>query len=318
MRQQTRIVRRAVTAVCIATALLAAPAGPGAQAPPPRIALTFDDLPVHAALPPGLTRVQVAKSIVDALVKGGVPEAYGFINAAAIEKDASLAEVLRLWRAAGFPLGNHAYSHMDLHANSAEAFARDVVANEAILRAHMGGQEWKWFRYPFLREGDTPAKYGAVRAMLASRGYRVAQVTISFDDYAYNDPYARCAAQGDRHAIAWLERSYMDRAAESLTRGQDAARRLFGRDISHVMLLHVGAFQTVMLPRLLDLLADRRFRIVTLAEAQADEAYSRTVQRPGPRAGTFLDQLETTRPARDPAAPNVFAQLSALCTGSAR
>jgi hypothetical protein len=84
------------------------------------------------------------------------------------------------------------------------------------------------------------------------------------------------------------------------------------------MLLHVGAFQTVMLPRLLDLLADRRFRIVTLAEAQADEAYSRTVQRPGPRAGTFLDQLETTRPARDPAAPNVFAQLSALCTGSAR
>jgi hypothetical protein len=154
--------------------------------------------------------------------------------------------------------------------------------------------------------------------MLASRGYRVAQVTISFDDYAYNDPYARCAAQGDRNGIAWLERSYMERAAESLSRSQDAARRLFGRDISHVMLLHIGAFQTVMLPRLLDLLKERGFQVVTLEEAQADEAYSRPVRRPGPRGGTLLGQLETAPTARDPAAPNVFAQLGALCTGNAR
>jgi peptidoglycan/xylan/chitin deacetylase (PgdA/CDA1 family) len=307
----------AVTAFLVAVLLLRV-AGQNASPPAARIALTFDDLPVHGPLPPGTSRTGVARSIVGTLSRYKIPEAYGFINATALEEDPAHAEVLRLWRAAGFPLGNHAYSHMDLHANSVESFERDILTNEPALRTFMGEQGWKWFRYPFLREGDTPAKYDAVRAMLAARGYRVAQVTMSFDDYAYNDPYARCTVQGDRQGLAWLERSYIERAAESLVRGQEAAHRIFGRDIGHVMLLHVGAFQTVMLPRLLELLKKRGFQVVTLEEAQSDEAYTRPPQRPGPRTGPFLEQLETPAAGRDPARPNVFAQLSALCSSTAR
>ena len=32
------------------------------------------------------------------------------------------------------------------------------------------------------------------------RGYRIAAVTMDFSDWAYNDPYARCAAKGDAKA----------------------------------------------------------------------------------------------------------------------
>jgi hypothetical protein len=123
---------------------------------------------------------------------------------------------------------------MDLHANTAEDFERDVAANEPALRTYMPGGGWQWFRYPFLREGNSSEKYRGVRSMLARRGYRIAQVTLSFDDYAYNDPYARCVARNERDGIAWLEQSYGERAAESLVRGREAARGLFGRDIAHV------------------------------------------------------------------------------------
>ena len=33
-------------------------------------------------------------------------------------------------------------------------------------------------------------------------------------------------------------------ADDSLTRGQAAARTIFGRDIKHIMLLHIGGFET--------------------------------------------------------------------------
>jgi peptidoglycan-N-acetylglucosamine deacetylase len=220
--------------------------------------------------------------------------------------------VLKLWRAAGYPLGNHAFSHMDLHANSADAFVQDVAANEPILGKLMANADWHWFRYPYLREGDTPDKYKAVRTFLDQQKYRVAQVTISFDDYAYNDPYARCLAKNDTNGIAWLEKSYLARADESLTKGQAAARTLFGRDIKHIMLLHIGGFETVMLPRLLELLKERGFALTTLEDASSDEAY-RTEPAGESWNGTFLEQLLKARGGPRPPADNFMREVAAVC-----
>jgi peptidoglycan/xylan/chitin deacetylase (PgdA/CDA1 family) len=286
-----------------------------------RVALTFDDLPAHGPLPPGMTRVDVARSLVAALQARQAPPVYGFINARQLESNPGDIDVLRTWMAAGFPLGNHAYSHMDLHANTAAAFEADVLANEATLRSlmsRMGDRAWRWFRYPYLREGDTPEKYKAVREMLVKHGYRTAQVTLDFSDYAYNAPYVRCLARNDREGLAWLEQSYMDRAAASLARGEENARAIFGRDISHVMLLHIGSFETVMLPRLLDLLEAKGFVLTTLEEAQADKAYDAVPARESNWSGTLLNQLRPRPPVSADApkpqpADDVFAKLSALC-----
>jgi peptidoglycan/xylan/chitin deacetylase (PgdA/CDA1 family) len=282
--------------------------------PNARVALTFDDLPVHGPLPPGLSRVDVVRRIAEALGSHRAPPVYGFINGKAADEDAEGREVLRVWRAAGNPLANHSFSHMDLHAASVAAFEQDVIANEAVLRAFMSDGDWRWFRYPFLREGDTPEKYRAVRAFLKERGYRVAQVTLDFHDYAYNDPYARCLARGDKGALAWLEKQYIEQAAASLVDGQAAARSIFGRDIPHVMLLHVGGFQTVMFPRLLDLLSLRGFVLTTLEEAQADPAYESVPSRDANWSGSLLDQMRRDPPSGQ-SLDALFERLARLCTG---
>src|SRR5262249_18953872 len=154
------------------------------------------------------------------------------------------------------------------------AFEQDIVANEPTLEKFMAGQDWHWLRYPFLREGDTADKHHAVRAFLTAHGYRIAQVTLSFDDYAYNEPYARCVAKGDRAGTVWLEKSFLTRADEDLTRGQEMARTLFQHDIPHVMLLHIGAFEAIMFPRLLELLDQRGFTLIPLPTAASDPAYA--------------------------------------------
>jgi peptidoglycan/xylan/chitin deacetylase (PgdA/CDA1 family) len=278
-----------------------------------KVALTFDDLPDHGPLPPGMTRVDVAKSIIATLKAHKAPPVYGFINAKQLETRPADVEVLRLWREAGYPLGNHTYSHMSLDANTVDAFEADVVANEAPLQAQMGGGDWHWFRYPFLQEGNTADKYRGVREMLARRKYRIAEVTLSFDDYAYNDPYARCMARNDRDALEWLEQSYHERAAESLVRGREQATQLVGHDIGHVMLLHIGAFETVMLPRLLDLLDQQGFVLTTLEDAQKDAAYSTLPEAGGNRSGTLFDQMAAARHLPPPPPTDVFQRLGALC-----
>src|SRR4029453_12592861 len=112
--------------------------------------------------------------------------------------------------------------------------------NEPLLQAH--GGEWRWLRFPFLSEGETPEKRARVRGFLAKRGYRIAAVTLSFDDYAWNGPYTRCQAKGDATAVAMLEKRYLAAAGASLDYARAMSRTLYGRDIPYVLLMHVGAF----------------------------------------------------------------------------
>jgi peptidoglycan/xylan/chitin deacetylase (PgdA/CDA1 family) len=256
-----------------------------------QIALTFDDLPSHGQLPPGMTRVDVANSILHVLQAAHAPSTYGFVNANKIAKEPDSELVLKLWRDAGLPLGSHAFSHMDLDKNSAEDFEQDVLADEPTLQKYMDGKDWHWLRYPYLNEGDTAEKYRAVAAFLKHHSYRVAQVTVSFGDYAYNAPYVRCMAKNDQAGVDQLKQSYLEGAAESLYEAQANSQIVYGRDMKHVLLLHIGSFETVMFPLLLDLLKQRGFNLVTLPEAETDPAYAVEPDLTSHWDGTFLEQM---------------------------
>jgi lysophospholipase L1-like esterase len=238
-----------------------------------RIALTFDDLPAHGPLPPGETRIEIASKILAALRVAKVPAAYGFINGKRVEEQPSDAAVFAAWRKAGYPLGNHTWSHMNLNQQQVEAFAADVRRNEQLLSKWMNREDWHWLRFPFLKEGETPEKTIRVRTFLARHGYKIAGVTMSFGDYQWNEPYARCRAKGDEKAIAELENSYLAAADASIDYYRGLSQSLYGRDIPYVLLMHIGAFDAEMLPRLLNLYESRAFKFVTLAEAERDEFY---------------------------------------------
>jgi peptidoglycan/xylan/chitin deacetylase (PgdA/CDA1 family) len=202
---------------------------------------------------------------------------------------------------------------MDLHANSTAAFEQDILANEPTLRIYMQDADWRWFRYPFLREGETAEKHRAIADFLKQHGYRIAEVTLNFDDYAYNDPYSRCMTKGDEQAITWLRNSYLSRASAYVARGEEMSRLIYGREINYVMLLHIGGFETVMLPRLLDLLKQRGFKFVTLEEAERDPAYSEDPSLPS-TAGTLLDQMMIAKhipPIQRP--DDTFSKLDKVC-----
>jgi peptidoglycan/xylan/chitin deacetylase (PgdA/CDA1 family) len=257
----------------------AVPAGPAAPAAAagPKVAITIDDLPVHGPLPEGETRVGIARKMLAALRAAGVRRAYGFVNGAAAGGEPGRDAVLKAWRKARQPLGNHTWSHVNLNEVSVPEYEREIVRNEPLLVRLAGRAGRRWFRYPFLAEGDDPAKRAEIRRFLAARSYRIAAVTMEFGDYAWNDPYARCAAKGDAAAIAALEKSYLDSARASMRDSRMLAHSLYGRDIPYVLLLHIGAFDARMLPRLLALLREEGFGFISLPAAERDPFYAQDV-----------------------------------------
>jgi peptidoglycan-N-acetylglucosamine deacetylase len=273
-----------------------------------KLAITFDDLPQNGDLPPGVTRVEITRSTLAILKKLHVPATYGFINAKKLEGSSDGAEALKLW-AAEEPLANHTYSHLDLNQNTPEAFEREIAENEPVLEllkpstgsaAASSENDWHWLRYPFLREGDTIEKRNAVRDYLKAHGYKIAQVTMDWEDYLWNSAYARCSANNDQKSIEWLRASYLDTASKYIDLNRELSKMLFGRDINYVLLMHLGSFSSTILPNALDLLKKKGFTLVTLQEAQSDPVYEIDPAAGSLNGGTLLDQLMDARKIKYP------------------
>jgi peptidoglycan/xylan/chitin deacetylase (PgdA/CDA1 family) len=302
----------------VLTALMIVAAAGFAEEPRLKVALTFDDLPINGQVPNGISLTQITRDTVAVLKKHHIPASYGFINARKLEGDPDGAEALKAWVAAGNPVANHTYTHIDLTKNPVEDFERNILQNEPALQLLTPAgatHDWRWFRYPFLHEGDTLEKRRAIRAFLAANGYRIAQTTLDWEDYIWNTSYARCLDKRDSASIDWLVESYRTAARDFMRFQRANSRTLFGRDIHHVMLLHLGAFSARILPELFKLLEQEGYEVVTLEEAQADAAYEYDPDFADPRGGTLVELAMLAKhvpwPADAPKLPR--ERLDAIC-----
>ncbi len=237
------------------------------------VAVTIDDLPAHGKLPEGMTRLGIADAHIKAFKAYGVPEAFGFVNAAKLQSEPGSGAVLDAWRQAGYSLGNHTFSHMSLDtAQSIEAWQADVAAGEPALADRMANLDWRYLRFANLAVGA--ARRDSALTYLRERGYKVADVTLSFDDYNYTDAYARCVAKGDSGTIAAMKGQYLGEVDTAIARMKADSRQVFGRVIPQVLLTHIGGWSAVTLPDVLARVEAAGGRYVPLAQVQSDPAYT--------------------------------------------
>ena len=278
-----------------------------------QIAFTWDDLPAHSALPPGETRVEIGRKLIAAMQAERMPPVYGFMNGVQLDREPDSAPMLKDWTYAGYLLGNHTWSHMNLNTMDLVDWEADLRKNEPLLDKYAEGNDWHWLRFPFLAEGDTPAKRADARAFLAAHGYRIAAVTMSFGDYMWNEPYARCVAKNDTTAIAQLESTYLQAAAEDADFRRAMSKALFSHDIPYVLLMHVGAFDARMLPRLLKLYRDKGFTFISLQDAENDPFYASALDPSLPEQPDSLEGAMQARGLPMPARPKASVDLNSLC-----
>jgi peptidoglycan/xylan/chitin deacetylase (PgdA/CDA1 family) len=265
-----------------------------------------------------MARPEPVREILATLKREHLPPVYGFVNGFRIAQFPYQEEILKAWLAAGNPLGNHTFSHPALDQTPADKYIADIAANEKYLQQVDPTGNWHWFRYPFLEEGNTLVKRQAVRFWLLDHHYQIAEVTLDFEDSLWNEPYARCmtkqAAGADESAhLAWLEETYLGKAAEFTGAFRTLSHQLYGRDIPYVLLLHVGAFDAKMLPKLIAQFRSEGFTFTTLEAAEQDPAYAFDPNLGYPGGGTLMELVSQIKKVNFPDNSKPYKQLDRLC-----
>ena len=136
------------------------------------------------------------------------------------------------------------------------------------------GREPRYMRFPYNHTGDTKEKHDAIAAFLAAHGYQMAPCTIDNSDYVFNQTYALALARRDTQTAAKLRTDYIAYTAAEIDWYTKLDRQVFGRDVTHIMLLHDSPLNAEMIEAVIALFEQRGFRFVTLDEALQDSAYA--------------------------------------------
>lgn len=231
------------------------------------IAITIDDLPLVASqmnTPNNQKRsTDRFTKIIEAFAKYKVP-ATGFVIAGAIEK--GQWAFLEQFRQAGLMLGNHTYSHYNLNQMSAEKYIADIERADKVLTPIL--TEPKYFRYPYLAEGNKKTKQ-EVADYLAKNNYVIAPVTIDSKDFAFNETAYKVPFRAREAYIMKLKPRYL---AYIWKQTLLAEKRANGQPTKQILLIHANLLNSYLLGDILEMYQKNGYKFISLTEALKNPA----------------------------------------------
>ena len=255
------------------------------------VAVTFDDLPAVPPSIPFADQQVLTRDLLRSIKAARVP-AIGFVNENKLETDGRIdprkVKLLEQWLNAGLELGNHTYSHPDLHRLDVAAFEQDIIKGERTTRKLQ--KKLRWFRHPFLHTGTSLATRTRVEDLLRKRGQRVAPVTLDNSEWIFARAYDKSDAEikkriGDEYV------AYMDR---KLAYFEDQSQQLFGRNIRHVLLVHANPLNADWFDDVAASMRKRGYSFITLERALEDPAYQSPDAYFGPAGLTWIHRWAIT------------------------
>jgi peptidoglycan/xylan/chitin deacetylase (PgdA/CDA1 family) len=250
------------------------------------LAFTFDDGPSLADTPL-LSPQQRNQALLDTLARNHVQAAL-FVTAANGANRPEGYALAKAWGQAGHAVGNHTMTHPDLHGAklSLEQYQQEILDCDSIIRTLPGYQ--KWFRYTFLREGNTPEKRDGMRAFLQQQGYRNAYVSLDTSDWRFDDKLRTVLKKNPQADLAPIKRLYLAHVRQRALAYRALSQQLQGRDIAQVMLLHHNLVNALWLGDVIAQFREMGWSITTPAAAFADPVYQLAPERAAPGQSLLL------------------------------
>lgn len=243
------------------------------------VAVTFDDLPMQPPLSDVPVLAEVTGKLLAALVAEGV-RAVGFVNESGLfadgELDAARVALLRAWLDAGMELGNHTFSHLDLHHTPRDQFEADIVRGEIVTRELLEarGAALEYFRHPYLHTGLSREVKEGVERFARGRGMALAPVTMQSEEWMFAQAYDKAKMNGDGAAMREVAAAFLPYMEESFEYFEKLSVSLLGREIRQVLLLHASALHADYFTALAARMRGRGYTFVTLGHALDDPAYA--------------------------------------------
>ncbi len=231
------------------------------------IAITIDDLPLVASKmnTPGNQQRSTERfmKIIQALTENKVP-AIGFVIGGAIEKGQWV--FLEQFRSAGLMIGNHTYSHKNLNSMGAEQYIADVARADKVLAPLL--TEPKYFRYPYLAEGNKKTK-PIVLEYLKENHYTIAPVTIDSKDFQFNEQLYKVPYRSREGYVSKLMPRYLAYIWQQTLRAEKQSK---GRPVKQILLIHANLLNSYALDDIIQMYKQNGYKFITLTEALKNPA----------------------------------------------
>lgn len=253
------------------------------------MAVTIDDLPIAG----GGNRLSAKEQkamfyrILNALDKHNV-RVYGFVIGKNVndKNKKLLSEFIKR----GHTPGNHTYSHPDFNKTTVGEYIKDIEKGRKVLnKINVKG---KFFRYPYLRRGNTRQKRDALYAYLDGKGYTIVPISIDNGDWAYSNRYERYKKYGQKKMVKKIGNEYIAHMLKYVRRFDKLGRKKTGRNVRHILLLHMNFINSIYLDRLLTQLKKRGWEFITVEEAMKDPVYKRKDVYVGGRGKSYLERIK--------------------------
>jgi len=250
------------------------PLKPEARRP---ILITVDDLPVASArlhVDPA-ERERITRALLEALDRHRI-KAVGLVVWNNVGEGKAGLDLLDLWLKRGHELGNHSFAHPDYSVTEPEAFIADVERARRSLAEFLTGRQdaLRFFRFPFLDEGETPGKLDAMRRYLGTSGQRNLPVTIDTQDWSFEEPWVAARRAGDRTALAEVAADYLAALRLAVRSHERRGDRLFGRPTPQIILLHANEVGAAEWDELFGWLEKTGHRFADADEVLADPVFA--------------------------------------------
>lgn len=219
-----------------------------------------------------LTGAERNQAILDAL-KTHRTKAALFVIGRNIE-DEEGKKLLGAWDQAGHMIANHTYSHRNLNAPDADvkAYQDDILQADALLKPYLRFR--KFFRFPFLKEGDTAAKRDSVRAFLVDNGYRNGHVTIDASDWYIDQRLAARLKENPAADVRPYRNYYLRHMWERASYYNSLARRVTDYQIRHTMLIHFNLLNALFLGDLIAMFIKKNWMPIDAELAFNDKVFA--------------------------------------------
>jgi peptidoglycan/xylan/chitin deacetylase (PgdA/CDA1 family) len=258
LKRQNINYMRILLAVCFIQALV--PAVYAAQ-----ITLSFDDAPQDDGW--YLTGNERMERFIEVLREKAVPPVV-FYATPRNGKDGSLFQ-LRRYGEAGHFVANHTNDHFDLDAVSSDEYIRSISTADELLAPIPNFR--KWFRFPYLNEGQNAEEKGSlVKNYLKRSDYRSGYVTVEVFDWYVDRRIGMEIKRGNAVDETRWKRFHISLILESIEFYDNLAIELLGRSPVHVVLLHDNDINALSLPELIDELRRAGHTLVSAEKAFAD------------------------------------------------
>lgn len=254
---------------------------------PSRIAITVDDLPYvtfgGASPEDGL---RYAEGVISALQKYGIV-ATGFVIGQNINSET--LPTLQVFADAGHTIGNHSWTHPDYTTLTPDEFLNETRRTDEALTQWIDGP--RYYRFPYLRQGETAAKREAALQILTDLGYQNVPVTIDNDEWRFNAEYTEAITKGDTDAAAIIAQNYIAHMQERTSHFQMLAVDELGGDVDHVLLVHLNRINADHLGTLLDWYDAQGWAFITVEEALTHPVFAQPDIYTGSRGISLIERV---------------------------